>query len=179
MVFIRLFFHLLQNWNDHVKCGSFARVFVHTDLYELCHMGGNSRGDCQSETLRGYLKVYHKIKIRENCLNASAPTLMPASMGERSPKGSSLVASSQSKTAQLHISAARILISAGFLDIACKYTHTWGDSLVINKHYLWSNPCWVIHLTLLLKTELGIRHVDTGNQLVIGHAVNLEIEESK
>lgn len=41
-------------------------------------------------------------------------TFMPISMLERSAKGTSLVTSSQSNTAKLHISAERRLISSGF-----------------------------------------------------------------
>merc|ERR1711915_639576 len=55
-------------------------------------------------------------------LRPSVAILIPASIGERSPNGTSLVASSHSKTA-LHISAARMLMSEGFLDMASGAIH--------------------------------------------------------
>lgn len=44
----------------------------------------------------------------------SSATFMPISMFERSAKGTSLVTSSQSNTAKLHMSEERRLISSGF-----------------------------------------------------------------
>ena len=50
---IPLFPHLFQNWQDLVKCWTFAGVFVHADLDKFSHVRRHSRTDVQSQALRG------------------------------------------------------------------------------------------------------------------------------
>ena len=78
-----------------------------------------------TEHLLESLKIYRAIPEKISTREKHQLTFMPASMGARSLNGSSLVAISQRRTAKLHMSAARRLISLEDLARASGATH-WG-----------------------------------------------------
>lgn len=63
----------------------------------------------------GFHNSLQRFPIKRFIYTLEAITFMPTSMAESSAKGTSLVSSSHSRIAKLHISAARVLISSGRL----------------------------------------------------------------
>lgn len=133
--------HLLQDGENHVKGWPLAGVLVHTDADQFGDMGGDARGNVDPQSLQcnlwtnfrtcqnsGYFatifntcSVSHllcmemnNIRMRKRLIPDMDCTFMPASMGVRSAKGTSLVAISHKVTAKLHMSLALTLRSLGF-----------------------------------------------------------------
>lgn len=124
--------HFFQNWHNHVKFRSLCWVFIHAYLHQLANMWWYARRDCGPQTFQGHLRVKTDKRFREkskkkpHSLQSTNQfsfdyknkeimlTFMPISMLDRSANGTSLVTSSQSRMAKLHMSAERRLISSGF-----------------------------------------------------------------
>lgn len=52
---VLLVLHLLQDRHNHVKLGPLSRVFIHADLHELTHMGGNAWWDGRPKAFQCHL----------------------------------------------------------------------------------------------------------------------------
>lgn len=115
---------------------------------------------------------------------------MPISMFERSANGTSLVTSSQSNTAKLHMSAERRLISSGFFCRAedQEQGNDLDQNLGLNRQSVLSpkkplsledqdlqkgestfrcHPCWRVHPAWTLERELHICHAYPGSHVII------------